>query len=51
MFARIKKSGRNQYLQLVENRREGKKIIQRVIVTFGRMDEPLCVNIAETPPL
>jgi len=39
MFARIKKSGRNQYLQLVENRREGKKIIQRVIVTFGRMDE------------
>ncbi len=39
MFARIKKSGRNQYLQLVENRREGKRIIQRVIVTFGRMDE------------
>lgn len=38
MFARIKKSGRNQYLQIVENRREGKKIIQRVIATIGRMD-------------
>ena len=39
MFARIKKSGRNEYLQLVENRREGKKISQRVIATIGRMDE------------
>jgi transposase len=38
MFARIKKSGTNQYLQIVENRREGKKIIQRVLVTLGRMD-------------
>jgi transposase len=39
MFARIKKSGTNQYLQIVENRREGKKIIQRVLVTLGRMDQ------------
>ncbi|MCG6536933.1 MAG: transposase, partial [Syntrophales bacterium LBB04] len=39
MFARIKKSGRNEYLQLVENRREGKKITQRVVATIGRMDE------------
>lgn len=39
MFARIKKSGRNEYLQLVENRRDGKKISQRVIATLGRMDE------------
>src|SRR3989304_7828257 len=39
MFARIKKSGRKEYLQLVENRREGKKIAQRVIATLGRMDE------------
>ena len=38
MFARIKKSGRNEYLQLVENRREGKKISQRVVATIGRMD-------------
>jgi len=39
MFARVKKSGRNEYLQLVENRREGKKISQRVVATIGRIDE------------
>lgn len=39
MFARIKKSGQHQYLQIVENRREGKKTIQRVIATIGRMDQ------------
>lgn len=39
MFARIKKSGRYQYLQIVENRREGFKVVQRVIGTVGRMDQ------------
>jgi transposase len=39
MFARIKKSGRNEYLQLVENRRKEGKISQRVVATIGRMDE------------
>jgi len=39
MFARIKKSGKYRYLQIVENRREGEKIIQRVIATIGRMDK------------
>jgi len=38
MFVRIKKSGAHQYLQIVENRREGPKTIQRVIATIGRMD-------------
>jgi transposase len=38
MFARIKKSGPHQYLQIVENRREGSKTIQRVISTIGRLD-------------
>lgn len=38
MFARIKKSGQYQYLQIVENRREGTKTIQRIISTIGRMD-------------
>ena len=38
MFARIKKSGQHQYLQIVENHREGSKTIQRVISTIGRMD-------------
>jgi transposase len=39
MFARIKKSGKYQYLQIVQNRREGVKTIQRVIATIGRMDQ------------
>ena len=37
MFARVKKSGKYQYLQIVENRREGSKVVQRVIATVGRM--------------
>lgn len=39
MFARIKKSGKNEYLQIVENHREGKRVAQRVITTLGRLDE------------
>jgi len=39
MFARIKKSGQYQYLQIVENHREGPKTLQRVISTIGRMDQ------------
>ena len=38
MFARIKKSGKHQYLQIVENRKIKGKVVQRVIVTLGRMD-------------
>ena len=38
MFARIKKSGLHQYLQIVQNHREGQRTIQRVIATIGRMD-------------
>lgn len=38
MFARIKKSGRHQYLQIVENSKIGGKVVQRVISTIGRMD-------------
>ena len=38
MFARIKKSGKNQYLQIVENRREVNKAKQRVVSTIGRLD-------------
>lgn len=37
MFARIKKSGNYQYLQIVENRKEHGKVKQRVIATIGRM--------------
>ena len=39
MFARIKKSGKYQYLQIVENRKIKGKVIQRVIATIGRMDQ------------
>lgn len=38
MFARVKKAGKYEYLQIVESRREGKKIKQRVIATLGRLD-------------
>ena len=39
MFARVKKSGKYQYLQLVENRKEKGRVRQQVIATLGRMDE------------
>lgn len=39
MFARIKKSGKYQYLQIVENRKEKGKVKQRVIATIGRLDQ------------
>ncbi|BBO88050.1 IS1634 family transposase [Desulfosarcina ovata] len=38
MFARVKKSGNHQYLQIVENRKEKGKVKQRVVATVGRMD-------------
>jgi len=39
MFARIKKSGKYEYLQIVENRKIKGKVVQRVIATLGRMDQ------------
>jgi arginine repressor len=39
MFFRIKKSGPRQYLQIVENFREGGAVRQRVLTTLGRLDE------------
>jgi len=39
MFVRVKKSGSNEYLQIVQNYREGYKSKQRVIGTLGRVDE------------
>lgn len=39
MFARIKKSGRYEYLQIVENRKIKGKTRQRVIATVGRLDQ------------
>ncbi len=39
MFVRVKKSGKYQYLQIVENRKEAGRVKQRVIATVGRMDQ------------
>ena len=38
MFARVKKSGKYQYLQIVENNKVKGKVKQRVIATIGRLD-------------
>ena len=38
MFARVKKSGNNEYLQIVENRKIAGKVVQRVVSTIGRLD-------------
>ncbi|MCP4330608.1 MAG: IS1634 family transposase [Alphaproteobacteria bacterium] len=39
MFFRRKKSGNRTYLQIVENRRQGGRVRQRVLLTLGRLDE------------
>jgi hypothetical protein len=38
MFIRVKGKGNYRYLQLVENHRDGTKIVQRVICSLGRLD-------------
>ena len=38
MFARVKKSGNNEYLQIVENRKIAGKVVQTVVSTVGRLD-------------
>jgi len=38
MFARVKKSGQYQYLQIVENNKVKGQVKQRVIATVGRLD-------------
>jgi len=39
MFFRVKKSESRQYLQIVENSREGDRVRQRVLTTLGRLDQ------------
>ncbi len=48
MFARTKKSGKYEYLQIVENHREGAKVNQRVITTLGRLDQMHARGAVET---
>ena len=39
MFVRIKSRGPYRYLQIVENHREGRRTVQRVLCTLGRADD------------
>ena len=39
MFVRIKPSGKNNYLQIVENFRQDGKVRQRVLATLGRAEQ------------
>ena len=39
MFVRVKKVGTYRYLQIAENRREGKRVKQTIIATLGRLDK------------
>lgn len=48
MFARTKKSGRYEYLQIVENRKVDGKVRQRVIATVGRLDQLQAKGSVET---
>jgi transposase len=48
MFARTKKSGKYEYLQIVENHRDGAKVNQRVIATLGRLDQMHAKGEVET---
>ncbi len=48
MFARTKKSGKYEYLPIVENRREGTNVNQRVTATLGRLDQIQAKGEVET---
>jgi transposase len=39
MFLRVKKVGKQSYLQIVQNTREGKSVRQRVVATLGNTDD------------
>ena len=39
MFVRVKTTGKNQYLQIVQNHREGSKVKQQILGTLGRVDQ------------
>jgi transposase len=38
VFIRAKKRGDRTYLQIVENERNGRKVVQKVVATLGRLD-------------
>lgn len=48
MFARTKKSGKYEYLQIVENHRDRDKVNQQVVATLGRLDKMQAKGEVET---
>jgi hypothetical protein len=51
MFVRVKGKEPNRYLQIVENRREGKRTRQGGVATFGRVDGwPAAASMPCSPP-
>jgi hypothetical protein len=48
MFARVKKSGKYHYLQIVENNKVKGQVKQRVIATVGRLDHLQAKGRVET---
>lgn len=48
MFVRVKGKGPYRYLQLVENHREGRRTVQRVLCTLGRVEHLAATGAADT---
>ena len=48
MFVRVKKVGPYQYLQIAQNRREGKRVKQSIIATLGRLDKLTATSAPST---
>lgn len=48
MFIRVKGKGIYRYLQIVENHREGQRVVQRVLCTLGRMDELMQSGVTDS---
>ena len=49
MFVRVKKVGTYRYLQIAENRREGKRVKQSIIATLGRLDKLTASGAIDQP--
>ena len=48
MFIRVKAKGAYKYLQLVENHREGRRTVQRVLCTLGRVEHLAATGATDT---
>lgn len=48
MFFRVKRTGPYRYLQVVENRREGRRTVQRIVGSLGRVERLADTGAIET---